>query len=163
MNEGVEAGEDKEGHHGAESHEVVKHRLQVGGCDGGLTGLVPDVAHLLRVHKATDEILQSKEPGGAEILRALPRPLLFFIQTHAHPSCCLSTTRHTQVTHACGPLHAVPCCHIYTMVPRHDRGQCVMDNSRREALTSLAVMKKFHGSRVPRPRMKKISQTALYL
>lgn len=123
VDEGVEAGEDKEGHHGAESHEVVKHRLQVGGCDGGLTGLVPDVAHLFRVHKAADEILQSKEPGGAEILRALPRPSLFFIQTHAHPSCCLSITRHTQVTHACGPLHAVPCCHIYTMVPRHDRGQ----------------------------------------
>lgn len=39
----------------------------------------------------------------------------------------------------------------------------VMGNSRREALTSLAVMKKFHGSSVPRPRMKKISQTALYL
>lgn len=38
-----------------------------------------------------------------------------------------------------------------------------MGSSRREALTSLAVMKKFHGSSVPRPRMKKISQTALYL
>lgn len=32
-----------------------------------------------------------------------------------------------------------------------------------QALTSLAVMKKFHGSSVPSPRMKKISQTALYL
>lgn len=29
MDEGVEAGEDEEGHHGAESHEVVKHGLQV--------------------------------------------------------------------------------------------------------------------------------------
>lgn len=38
-----------------------------------------------------------------------------------------------------------------------------MGSSRMEALTSLAVMKKFHGSSVPRPRMKKISQTALYL
>lgn len=38
-----------------------------------------------------------------------------------------------------------------------------MGSSGREALTSLAVMKKFHGSSVPRPRMKKISQTALYL
>lgn len=27
----------------------------------------------------------------------------------------------------------------------------------------VAVMKKFHGSNVPRPRMKNISQTALYL
>jgi len=32
-----------------------------------------------------------------------------------------------------------------------------------QALTCLAVMKKFHGSSVPRPRMKKINQTALYL
>lgn len=38
-----------------------------------------------------------------------------------------------------------------------------MGSSGREALTSLAVMKKFHGSSVPRPRIKKISQTALYL
>ena len=38
-----------------------------------------------------------------------------------------------------------------------------MGSSGREALTSLAVMKKFHGSSVPRPRMKKMSQTALYL
>lgn len=38
-----------------------------------------------------------------------------------------------------------------------------MGSSGREALTFLAVMKKFHGSSVPRPRMKKISQTALYL
>lgn len=64
VDEGVEAGEDKEGHHGAQSHEVVKHRLQV----GGLTSLVPNVACLLWVLKAIDEILQKKEPGGAEIL-----------------------------------------------------------------------------------------------
>lgn len=68
VDEGVEAGEDKEGHHGAESHEVVKHGLQVGGCEGGLTSLVPDMARLLRVLKATDEILQRKESAGAEIL-----------------------------------------------------------------------------------------------
>lgn len=68
VDEGVEAGEEKEGHHGAESHEVVKHGLQVGGCEGGLTTLVPDMACLLRVPKATDEILQRKEPGGVEIL-----------------------------------------------------------------------------------------------
>lgn len=30
-------------------------------------------------------------------------------------------------------------------------------------LTMVAVMKKFHGSRVPKPNMKKINQTPLYL
>lgn len=120
VDEGVEAGEDEQGHHGAESHEVVKHGLQVG---GGLTSLVLVTDCLLWVLKAADEILQRKEPGGAETLRGLPRPPLFFVQTHARPSCCFSATRHTQVTHTCGPLRAVPCCHIYTMVPGHDRRQ----------------------------------------
>lgn len=53
MDEGVEAGEDEEGHHGAESHEVVKDGLQVGGGKGRLVG---GAAHL-RVRKAADEIL----------------------------------------------------------------------------------------------------------
>jgi len=37
------------------------------------------------------------------------------------------------------------------------------DSSRRFVKYLVAVMKKFHGSSVPRPSMKKISQTALYL
>lgn len=53
VDEGIEAGEDEERHHGAESHEVVKHGLQVGRG----TGLVPEVALVLWICEAADEIL----------------------------------------------------------------------------------------------------------
>lgn len=72
VDEGVEAGEDEEGHHGAERHEVVKHGLQVGGGHVSPTRLVPQVASVLWLCKAADEILQGKEPGGAKVQRGLP-------------------------------------------------------------------------------------------
>lgn len=163
VDEGVEAGEDKEGHHGTESHEVVKHGLQVRGCEGGLTSLVLDVACLVRVRKATDEILQRKEPGGLKFCEAF----------QGHP---YSLSRPMPIPPALSVPLVTPSSHMLwssarcAMLPHLYHGAetqqgtiIVMDNSRREALTSRAVMKKFHGSSVPRPRMKKISQTALYL
>lgn len=93
---------------------------------------------VLRMHTYTAAIFPSQIQKGpcTHVPHKSPFPIL----------------QHAPVTHR--PVPSLQTySHIHHPSPSHST----------EILTCVAVMKKFHGSNVPRPSMKKISQTPLYL